>query len=57
MRLLVGVSKDVALWFSDLDDGGLSFLDIPLYAQDQKLGDDCHIYVWRRQHRGVILQG
>jgi len=48
MRL--GVSKDVAVWFNDLDDGGLSFLDTPLYAQDQKLHSpvemlrgDCHM--------------
>jgi len=35
MRL--GVPKDVAMWFIELDDGGLSFLDTPLFANTKTL--------------------
>jgi hypothetical protein len=33
----MGVSKGVAEWFIQLDDGGLSFIDTPLYANTSNL--------------------
>jgi hypothetical protein len=33
----MGVSKETAQWFVQMDDGGLSFLDTPLYAADKQL--------------------
>jgi hypothetical protein len=33
----MGVPKGVAEWFIELDDGGLSFIDTPLYANTSNL--------------------
>ena len=33
----MGVSKEVAEWFIQLDDGGLTFVDTPLYANTSEL--------------------
>jgi hypothetical protein len=33
----LGVSQDVAEWFVELDDGGLSFIFSPLYHRDKEI--------------------
>jgi hypothetical protein len=34
---LLGVPQDVAEWFVELDDGGLSFISFPLYHRDKDI--------------------
>jgi hypothetical protein len=36
------VFKEVAKWFIELDDGGMSFIDIPLYANTSALRSHKH---------------